>query len=163
MEKIEFIFKEEIEDNTLEKSLHKEICVFILNDQNEVLLQKRSPNKKIYPNRWSLLTGHVELNETFEMAAIREIKEEVGLKINQNNLNLFAKRIFTNDNMHYDITYFYYIKSNLKESDFIIQKEELSEVKWFSSDVVIDMIEKQQDNIIINKNKIELIKYLNKL
>lgn len=164
MEKIEYISKEELEEEILKnKQLHKEICVFILNDQKEVLIQKRSPNKKAYPNRWALLTGHVELNETFENAAIREINEEVGLKINKENLNLFSKRTFTNDNIHYEITYFYYIKSNLKESDFIIQKEELSQVKWINIDVVIDMIEKQQDNIIINKNKIELLKYLKNL
>lgn len=164
MEKIEYISKEEIEEEILRnKQLHKEICVFILNDQKEVLLQKRSPNKKAYPNRWALLTGRVELNETFKNAAIREINEEVGLKINKENLNLFSKRTFTNDNIHYEITYFYYIKSNLKESDFIIQKEELSQVKWINIDVVIDMIEKQQDNIIINKNKSELLKYLKNL
>lgn len=164
MEKIEYISKEEIEEEILRnKQLHKEICVFILNDQKEVLLQKRSPNKKAYPNRWALLTGRVELNETFKNAAIREINEEVGLKINKENLNLFLKRTFTNDNIHYEITYFYYIKSNLKESDFIIQKEELSQVKWINIDVVIDMIEKQQDNIVINKNKSELLKYLNNL
>lgn len=164
MEKIEYISKEEIEEEILRnKQLHKEICVFILNDQKEVLLQKRSPNKKAYPNRWALLTGRVELNETFKNAAIREINEEVGLKINKENLNLFSKRTFTNDNIHYEITYFYYIKSNLKESDFIIQKEELSQVKWINIDVVIDMIEKQQDNIVINKNKSELLKYLKNL
>lgn len=164
MEKIEYISKEEIEEEILRnKQLHKEICVFILNDQKEVLLQKRSPNKKAYPNRWALLTGRVELNETFKNAAIREINEEVGLKINKENLNLFSKRTFTNDNIHYEITYFYYIKINLKESDFIIQKEELSQVKWINIDVVIDMIEKQQDNIVINKNKSELLKYLKNL
>lgn len=164
MEKIEYISKEEIEEEILRnKQLHKEICVFILNDQKEVLLQKRSPNKKAYPNRWALLTGRVELNETFKNAAIREINEEVGLKINKENLNLFSKRTFTNDNIHYEITYFYYIKSNLKENDFIIQKEELSQVKWINIDVVIDMIEKQQDNIVINKNKSELLKYLKNL
>ena len=164
MEKIEYISKEEIEEEILRnKQLHKEICVFILNDQKEVLLQKRSPNKKAYPNRWALLTGRVELNETFKNAAIREINEEVGLKNNKENLNLFSKRTFTNDNIHYEITYFYYIKSNLKESDFIIQKEELSQVKWINIDVVIDMIEKQQDNIVINKNKSELLKYLKNL
>lgn len=164
MEKIEYISKEEIEEEILRnKQLHKEICVFILNDQKEVLLQKKSPNKKAYPNRWALLTGRVELNETFKNAAIREINEEVGLKINKENLNLFSKRTFTNDNIHYEITYFYYIKSNLKESDFIIQKEELSQVKWINIDVVIDMIEKQQDNIVINKNKSELLKYLKNL
>lgn len=30
--------------------LHNEISIFIINDKNEVLLEKRSPNKKYSPN-----------------------------------------------------------------------------------------------------------------
>lgn len=40
-----------------ESLLHKEICVFALNDNNQVLLQKRSANKRTFPNKWTLLTG----------------------------------------------------------------------------------------------------------
>lgn len=143
--------------------LHKEICVFVVNDNKQVLLQKRSADKKYYPNKWTLLTGHVENNESFLIAAKREIKEEIGIDIDKEEINVFAYRKFTDNNINYDITCFFYIKSNLKEENFTIQKEELSQVKWFNIDDVIDMINKHNKDLLCSENKIKLFKFLNKL
>src|ERR1035437_627411 len=55
--------------------------VIIKNDKGEILLLKRSMNCNFYPGAWSLPGGHIELNETPEIAAIRESIEETNLKI----------------------------------------------------------------------------------
>ena len=53
-------------------------CVMIYNtESNKVLVQNR---KKSYPG-WSFPGGHVEKGESFYDCAIREAKEETGLKI----------------------------------------------------------------------------------
>jgi len=44
-----------------------------------VLLAKRSPAKRAYPNTWSLPGGHVEPGEALDAALVREVGEEVGL------------------------------------------------------------------------------------
>lgn len=49
-------------------------CIF--NEKGEVLLQRRGDSGK-----WGFPGGAIELGETPEMAAIREIKEETGLDI----------------------------------------------------------------------------------
>lgn len=41
--------KEEAHDKNL---LHNEVAVFIINDNKQVLLQKRSANKRFNPNKW---------------------------------------------------------------------------------------------------------------
>ena len=99
---------------------------FVVNDKNEVLLQKRSPKKRFKPNKWGLCSGHVDAFESLEQAAIREVEvyEEIGLKIKEKDLHPFYGRKI------YKKEHFYYIKSNLKEEDFVIQNEELTEVKW---------------------------------
>ena len=119
--------------------MKKEISVFILNDYDQILLQKRSGNKKNYPNMWALCTGHVEKNEDVQDAAIRELKEELGIDVSIKELHSFANGKFDiiNENSS---TYFFYIKCNLKEEKFIIQKEELSQVKWFD---IIDVVNSQ--------------------
>ena len=48
----------------------------ILNEKGEVLLQQRGDC-----NQWGLPGGTVELGETPQMAAIREVKEETGLDV----------------------------------------------------------------------------------
>ncbi len=51
-------------------------AVIIVNTENQVLLQKRSDNKL-----WGLPGGLIELDETIEECAIREVKEETNLDI----------------------------------------------------------------------------------
>lgn len=48
----------------------------IINDKREVLLQKRGDC-----NKWGFPGGALELGETPQMAAIREVKEETGLDV----------------------------------------------------------------------------------
>ena len=42
---------------------HKEVACWIINEKNEVLLQRRSANKKQCPNMLSITAGHLELGE----------------------------------------------------------------------------------------------------
>lgn len=66
------------------KDLHKKIgtapimmvgaCVLIFNEQRQLLLQKRIDN-----HCWGLAGGSMELGETLEQVATREMLEETGL------------------------------------------------------------------------------------
>lgn len=96
------------------------------------------------------INWHVESGESFEETVVREIKEEIGMDVSLNNIRLFSRRIFTKEDSNPDVTYFFYIKCNLFETDFIIQKEELSEVKWYSIDEVINMVRNHDDSLLLN-------------
>lgn len=43
------------------------------------LLLKRSPDKKVHPGIWQMITGSVEKNESAPDAAFRELYEETGI------------------------------------------------------------------------------------
>lgn len=45
----------------------------------------------------------------------------------------------------------YYIKLDISMDEFVIQEEELSEVRWFSMDELEDMVDKK----ILNQNQID--------
>lgn len=149
--------KEEAHDKNL---LHNEVAVFIVNDKKQVLLQKRSPNKRFNPNKWALCAGHVDAHESLEDAAIREVKEEIGLEIKKEDLIPFAEREFTLQDSNSHITYFYYVKYNKDNSEFVIQKEELSEVKWFDFDDVIRKINIQDESTVFHENRLYLFEFL---
>ncbi len=142
--------KEEAHDKNL---LHNEVGIFIINDKKEILLQKRSANKRFNPNKWGLCAGHVDAYETLEEAALREIKEEVGLDVSIEELIPYGEKEVTIKDSNSHITYFYYVKCNKKEDEFIIQEEELSKVKWFNIDEIIMMIKEGKTSFKENKIK----------
>jgi 8-oxo-dGTP diphosphatase len=47
----------------------------------DVLLMKRAPHKRVFPNQYNGLGGHIERDEDPYQSAIREIKEESGLDV----------------------------------------------------------------------------------
>ena len=132
-----------------DKLLHWEVVIFIINNKKQILLQKRSKNKKYYPNMWTLTSGLVKSKEEIEDAAIRELKEELGLIITKKELYILDENI--------NLTRYYYVKTNKNEEEFIIKENELSEVKWFN---IEDLININDDSIIIKDNTMNLMNKL---
>jgi len=55
--------------------------IMLVNQDDELLLHQRSANKKSYPLYWSgAAAGHLISGETYEEAAKREMKEEIGVE-----------------------------------------------------------------------------------
>ncbi|MBD3225369.1 MAG: isopentenyl-diphosphate Delta-isomerase [Caldithrix sp.] len=60
--------------------LHRAFSIFIFNEKNELLLQKRSGSKRLWPLFWSnTCCSHPRKGETYEIASIRRLKEELGI------------------------------------------------------------------------------------
>ena len=51
--------------------------------KGKVLMLKRPMSARSFPGRWSLVAGKLEKGEDAEKAAIREIREETGIKVNR--------------------------------------------------------------------------------
>ncbi|MGE5195221.1 MAG: NUDIX hydrolase [Deltaproteobacteria bacterium] len=63
-----------------QKLLHRAVHIFVFNSRRELLLQKRSALKDEYPLCYtSSASGHLSAGESYEMAAPRELQEELGL------------------------------------------------------------------------------------
>jgi len=61
---------------------------FVRNDE-DVLFLKGAPDKRLYPNKYNGIGGHVEVGESIPASALREIGEEVGI-LDIENLKLRA-------------------------------------------------------------------------
>jgi 8-oxo-dGTP pyrophosphatase MutT (NUDIX family) len=58
------------------------VSIILENMEGEILLLLRdNKSTHVFPNHWTLIGGKVEEGETPEMAADRELKEEMGLKV----------------------------------------------------------------------------------
>lgn len=62
--------------------LHRAVHVLVSNASGQVLLQRRSPRKDMYPNQWAAsASGHVDRGEDYDTAVVREIGEEIGVRV----------------------------------------------------------------------------------
>ena len=130
---------------------HREIAVWIMNEKGEILLQKRAATKKQHPNEWATTAGHIDIGENPLQAAIREIFEEIGLKLKEENLEfLFLEKINASNNNHFK--YIYYAKTNKKISEFAIQEDELSELKYISFGEFENIIKTQNKEYAFSKS-----------
>jgi len=118
--------------------IHRGAHVFVFNSKGELLLQKRSMEKEQYAGFWGDITGHIDSGESYEEAARREMKEEIGIEARLEFLMKFRKR-FENDQ---EIIKFFRCKH---EGPFKIDKEEVQFVKFFSLEKIKEMLEKGED------------------
>ena len=71
---------------------HNTVHIWLYTSKGEILLQQRAASKAICPLLWDVsVAGHIDAGETIESGAIREIKEEIGLKIQEDDLE---KKLF---------------------------------------------------------------------
>lgn len=148
-------------------SWHKSVHVWILNSNNELLLQKRSKNKETFPNKWAIsIAGHVKAGETSLEAAKREVKEEINLSIQDNELiKLFSlkraqpyKDSFLN--VYDDV---YLLQMDLDISKTIVQKEELTDIKFINFNEYEQRLKAKDSNLVPYSEEHELLfKYLRK-
>jgi len=63
-----------------ERLLHRATYILVFNQAGEILVQKRTPTKDMYPGYYDLAAGGVVLDgESYEASAAREAEEELGL------------------------------------------------------------------------------------
>ncbi len=61
--------------------LHRAFSIFIFNTRDELLLQRRSDQKPLWPNYWSnTCCSHPRQGETMEEAVRRRLSEELGIR-----------------------------------------------------------------------------------
>ena len=62
-------------------TLHRAFSIFVFNGRDELLLQKRSPEKLLWPNYWSnTCCSHPRRGETMEQAVSRRLAQELGFQ-----------------------------------------------------------------------------------
>jgi 8-oxo-dGTP diphosphatase len=60
----------------------------LFNDKNELLLLRRSSTDKNRPGEWDFPGGRVEEDENYTDAVIREVKEETGLDLKHDEVDI---------------------------------------------------------------------------
>ena len=103
------------------------VGVLIINDNNEVLLEKRSMLKKIDPGKWGMCGGKIDYNEDPITAGIRETYEEIGVLLNKDEMKMLC--VNKSETAYFNI---FYVRKNIDIKDCKLQKEEVDELRYFN-------------------------------
>ena len=90
---------------------------------------------------WCMPCGYLDYNETIKEAAVREVFEETGVKLNPNNLILFYINDIPEEDKRQNVTFRYRctIKEpieDIKLTDKNSEDEEVSSIKWIPIDKI---------------------------
>lgn len=121
------------------------VLAIMVNSKGEYLFQKTSARKG---GLWALSGGHVKAGQTSLEAIKEELKEELGIIVNCDEISLF--KTYKYPNAFKDV---YLIKKDYKISDFILEKDELEEVAYLSKDCINSLIIEQK----IRKTNLDVI------
>lgn len=149
--------------------LHRTAHVWILRKKDhkvQILLQKRSEQKDSFPGCYDISSaGHIKAGDDYLNSAIRELKEELGIVVDQNELIDCGNRRFHFEEFFHghlfkdnQISKIFILWKDIDEEDFIFVDHEVSAVKWLDFNECYDAVKNNRINHCIYLEELEMIK-----
>ena len=111
----------------LTKDIFRTASVWITNSHGDVLLAQRKLTKRVNPGVWAeAVGGTVEGDDSYELTAIREAEEELGIA--DIKLTLGPKQLITTPCRYFVQWYTAVIDKDI--TSFVIQSEEVEQIAW---------------------------------
>ena len=110
------------------------VLIFVQNEEGKYLIQKTSKAKK---GVYAFTGGHVTFGDDGFITALKEVKEELGIDLDGDKLELVNVKHFPGEYVSV-----YYYKDNISLNDLVLQKEEVEEVYWLTNEEIDDLISK---------------------
>jgi len=134
-----------------EGEYHLVVHIWIRNGKGEYLIQKRSLEVDVWPDIWGVAGGSAIKGESSLDAALREVKEELGLCFEPHTL----KRLYR---VRYKSVFsdLWLVCMDVSLKDVRMQKEEVSEVRYAGIDEILSMI-KSNEFIDFGKDYMSLL------
>lgn len=115
------------------------LCIhaYIMTHDKQFLIQRRSLEKEYFPGIWDITTGAVLSGEEPIHAAVREVKEELGLDVSQ-----FKNYCIGRSHCYDCLNIVYLFLGEVNVENLSLQKEEVMDAKLISKDDMLDLIDK---------------------
>jgi isopentenyl-diphosphate delta-isomerase type 1 len=130
--------------------IHRAAGAYIFNQKKQLLMQKRSQTKDMFPGFWAFsVGGHVDSGDTYEEAVRREIREELGTEIKVVPLEKVLQR-------EPEETEFWQVFMGIHDGPFpSFNTTEADEVKFFDIDTLLTAV--SDESIPMPPNVIKLL------
>lgn len=110
--------------------------IFIENEDGKFLIQKTSQEKG---GEFSSTGGHVNSGETPLETIKREVKEEIGINIDNDAIEEYGFLLYDKP-----IRYIFYLKKQIDLNSVVVQQEEVEYVKYMTIEEIEELIETKQ-------------------
>lgn len=106
---------------------HRAVHILVFDKFGRVFLQKRSMSKDTAPGTWAAsCAGHVDSGEDYDAAAVRELNEELGVKVEETPARWLRFR--ASPETGYEFLWIYRMEN---EGPFVLNPAEIDTGDWF--------------------------------
>lgn len=124
-------------DKLQDEEYHLVVNAWIKNNRGEFLITQRAANKT-NPLLWETTGGSALLGESSIEAALREVKEELGIEVDPKTAKFLGSTL-----RYYkecpDILDVWLFESNVTLHEVKIQEEEVNDAMWASKEKILDL------------------------
>lgn len=141
---------------------HKAVHIWIINDNGDVLLQRRCAIKDSNPNMLDISSaGHLSAGDDSLSGAIRELKEELNIDVKPEDLQ-FIKTLkrsskYTETFINNEFDDLYILRTNKKIEDMRFQEEEISEIFYVPYKEFKNMIKNKQPDLLRHDDEFDIL------
>lgn len=116
---------------------HLVVHIWIVDDDGKLLIQRRSDERPLMPGEWAATGGSAISNESSRHAAMRELREELGINLRRNEIKLVKRML-----RRFSLTDIWASRCNVDADDLALQPEEVAQAKWVTYDELLEMVER---------------------
>ncbi len=141
---------------------HKAVHIWIINNKGDILLQRRCATKDSNPNMLDISSaGHLSAGDDSLTGAIRELKEELNLDVNKEELQ-FIKTLkrsskYTSTFINNEFDDLYILRTDKTINDMKFQEEEISEIFFVSYKKFKEMVKNKQPDLLRHDEEFEIL------
>jgi len=147
------VIEEKWRDETTPEDRIRIVAIWVQNDKGEVLIAQRSPNRKLHPNLWGpSAAGGVTVGEDYLAAATKELHEELGLNILEEQVTMTQVDKFKigttepDDGLRMLAVFTCIINWPIEQ--FTVPEDEVASVKWVAKAELINDVKNHPTNYI---------------
>ena len=115
------------------------VHIWIKDQQNRILIEKRSKKEDKFPGMWAQVGGGVKTGDTSKITVFKECKEELNYSVKEENLFYIGSYIRTKD-----IVDVWMVNQDIDIDTLKLQEDEVADVKLVTFEEFDNMIENEK-------------------
>lgn len=141
---------------------HRAVHIWIINSNGDVFLQRRCATKDSNPNMLGgSCAGHLTAGDDSLTGAIRELKEELDLDVNKEDLKLIktikSSSKYTDTFINNEFDDMYILRTDKKIEDMKFQEDEISEIMYIPYKEFKKMVQNRQPDLVMVDEEFEIL------